>query len=244
MWSGPRCRSTALMRAWESRPDTAVVDEPLYGVYLAATGLDHPGRDAILDAMPIDWRDVAGALAGPVPDGAAVWYQKHMAHHLLPEVGRGWLDDPSFRHAFLIRNPAALVVSLDRVWPDPSLADTGLPQQVELFDRVRQRGGAPPAVVDADDLLRDPPGTLRALCAALDVAFDVAMLAWPPGPRDSDGVWAEHWYANVWESTGFGEPREPPPVNVPARLAPLVDAARPLYEQLAAERLGRTTGSV
>ena len=30
MWSGPRNISTALMRAWENRPDTTVVDEPLY----------------------------------------------------------------------------------------------------------------------------------------------------------------------------------------------------------------------
>jgi len=30
MWSGPRTVSTAMMRAWENRPDTVVVDEPLY----------------------------------------------------------------------------------------------------------------------------------------------------------------------------------------------------------------------
>ena len=48
MWSGPRNISTAMMRAWEARGDTAVVDEPLYAHYLAATGLDHPGRAAVL----------------------------------------------------------------------------------------------------------------------------------------------------------------------------------------------------
>ena len=45
MWSGPRTVSTALMRAWENRPDTVVTDEPLYAFYLSRTGLDHPGRD-------------------------------------------------------------------------------------------------------------------------------------------------------------------------------------------------------
>ena len=44
MWSGPRNISTALMRAWENRPDCAVVDEPLYAAYLAAIGLDHPAH--------------------------------------------------------------------------------------------------------------------------------------------------------------------------------------------------------
>ena len=34
MWSGPRNISTAMMRAWENRADTAVVDEPFYACYL------------------------------------------------------------------------------------------------------------------------------------------------------------------------------------------------------------------
>ncbi len=237
MWSGPRNLSTALMRSWESRADTVVVDEPLYAVYLAATGKDHPGRDAVLASQPTDWRDVAAALTGPVPGGAPLWYQKHMAHHLLPHVGRDWLDDESVRHAFLIRDPAAMIVSLDAVTPDPTLDDTGLPQQVELFERVRQRDGAAPPVVDAADVLRDPPGVLRALCAALGVPFDGAMLSWAPGPRATDGVWAAHWYASVERSTGFGPPRAEA-ADVPARLAPLLDQCRPLYAHLATARLG------
>ena len=235
MWSGPRNLSTALMRSWGSRADTAVADEPLYAVYLAATGREHPSRDAVLRAQPADWRRVAADLSGSVPGGRAVWYQKHMAHHLRPHVGREWLDAPEFRHAFLIRDPAAVIVSLDRVTPDPTLDDTGLPQQVELFERVRQRGGAVPPVVDSADVLRDPERVLRALCSALGVAFDPAMLAWAPGPRDTDGVWAEHWYASVWASTGFGPPRDETP-DVPARLAPVLDAALPLYQRLAAHR--------
>ena len=77
MWSGPRNLSTAMMRAFGNRPDTAVSDEPFYGFYLARTGLDHPGRDAVIASQPADWRAVAAALTGPVPEGRAVWYQKH-----------------------------------------------------------------------------------------------------------------------------------------------------------------------
>ena len=62
MWSGPRTLSTATMRAWENRPDTVVVDEPLYAYYLAATGIDHPGRDAVLASQPTDWRTVVRSL--------------------------------------------------------------------------------------------------------------------------------------------------------------------------------------
>ena len=236
MWSGPRNLSTALMRSWSSRADTAVVDEPLYAAYLAATGLQHPARDAVLASQPTDWRDVADTLLGPVPNGRAVFYQKHMAHHLLPHVGRAWLG--ALRHAFLIREPAGMLASLARVTPDVTAADTGLPQQVALFDETADRLGHAPPVVDAADILADPSRALAALCAALDVPFDPAMLAWPAGPRPEDGVWAPHWYAAVWASTGFAPPRpEAAPDDVPAAVRSVLDACRPLYSRLAAHRL-------
>jgi hypothetical protein len=228
MWSGPRNISTAMMRSFGSRADTVVVDEPLYAHYLAVTGLDHPGRDAVLASQPNRWQDVAAALTGPLPAGAAVHYQKHMAHHLLPDMGRSWLG--SLTHAFLIRDPAHVVASYARVRGEPTLADLGFPQQAEIF---RDFGGP---VVDAADVLRDPAGVLGRLCAALGLDFDPAMLRWPPGPRATDGVWAPHWYAAVEASTGFG-PYDPGPVEVPDRLRPLVEAARPYYDELAARRL-------
>ena len=55
MWSGPRNISTAMMRAWENRPDTVVVDEPFYARYLArldGSRGDHPGRDDVLASQP------------------------------------------------------------------------------------------------------------------------------------------------------------------------------------------------
>ena len=229
MWSGPRTLSTATMRAWENRADTAVVDEPLYACYLAATGLDHPGRDAVLASQPTDWRVVVRSLVqDPLPDGAAIGYQKHMTHHVLPEVDLDAFD--GLRHAFLIRDPRRLLASYAKVREQPTLADLGLQQQVALFRRF----GGP--VVDSDDLLRDPEGRLRALCAALDVPFDPAMLRWPAGPRPTDGVWAPYWYASVEASTGFGPYREAP-ADLPADLEPLAEECRPYYDELASRRI-------
>jgi hypothetical protein len=228
MWSGPRNLSTALLRSFGARSDTVVVDEPLYAHYLAVTGLDHPGRDEVMASQPTRWQEVAAALTGPLPAGVRVHYQKHMAHHLLPEIGRAWLSRLS--NAFLIRDPALVVGSYARVRSAPTLADLGYAQQVEIF----QAYGGP--VVDAADLLRDPPGVLGRLCAALGIAFDPAMLSWPPGPRPTDGVWARHWYAAVEASTGFG-PYDPRTATVPARLRWLVDQAQPYYDTLAAHRL-------
>jgi hypothetical protein len=225
MWSGPRNISTAMMRSFGARADTVVVDEPLYAHYLAVTGLDHPGREEILASQPRHWPD---AVAGLLAPGSPVHYQKHMTHHLLPQVGRSWLDQVS--NAFLIREPAQVIASYAKVRGEPTLADLGYEQQLEIF---RRHGGP---VVDAADVLRDPAGTLRLLCAALRIDFDPAMLHWPSGRRDTDGVWAPHWYSAVERSTGFATYDPAPPV-VPAALRSLVTAAEPYYAELAAQRL-------
>jgi hypothetical protein len=234
MWSGPRTISTAMMRSFGNRPDTAVVDEPLYACYLRSTALEHPGRDDILASQSDDWRVVTEQLLGPVPRGRAVWYQKHMTHHLLPDMGRGWLAGVT--SAFLVRDPAQLITSYAKVRGEPTLEDLGLPQQVEIFrDRADRLGQAPP-VVDAADVLADPAGVLALLCDRLGLAFDERMLAWPAGPRDTDGVWAPHWYAAVEASTGFGPPSTRP-ADVPERLRDLLERAQPYYDELAPYRL-------
>ena len=228
MWSGPRTVSTALMRSWENRPDTVVVDEPLYAFYLDRTGLDHPGREQVIASQPTSWTEVIQQLtAGPLPPGRSVGYAKHMTHHLLPEVDRDALAP--LRHAFLIRDPAELLASYARVRATPTLDDLGIWQQAEIFDRF----GGP--VIDSHDLLDHPEPVLRALCAALGVPFSARMLR-SAGPRDSDGVWAPYWYESVWRSTGFGRYR-PPDQPLPAPLAALAEQGRPYYERLHAHRL-------
>jgi Sulfotransferase domain len=233
MWSGPRNISTALMRAFENRSDTAVTDEPLYGHFLLRTGLDHPGREEVIRAQETDWQKVTAALLGPVPDGKPIWYQKHMTHHLLPEIGRAWLD--RLTNCFLIRDPHAVLASYVRTRAQPSLEDLGLPQQVELFEQLHARTGRAPPVVDAADVLTDPSRTLGLLCQAIGIPFSQRMLSWPAGRRPTDGVWAPHWYASVWRSTGF-RPYRPAPA-LPTRIRPLADACRPLYRRLHAYRL-------
>ncbi len=234
MWSGPRNISTAMMRAWENRPDTVVVDEPLYAFYLKATGLPHPGAADVIAHDETDWRRVAERLTGPIDAGARVFYQKHMAHHLLDDVERDWLD--ALDHAFLLRDPREMLLSLSKVTPNPGVRDTGLPQQLELFESVRARRGHTPPVLDARDVLENPRVLLGKLCAAFGLEFTDAMLSWPAGSRASDGVWAEHWYASVVQTTGFESWRPRDGALTPA-LEAVCAECMPLYDALFEHRL-------
>lgn len=234
MWSGPRNISTALMRAWEARGDTFVWDEPFYAHYLLSTGMDHPGRDEVIRANETDWRTVARRLTGSIPAGKSIFYQKHMAHHLLPHMKGDWIHRLS--HGFLIRDPEEMLISLDRVLDDPAVEDTGLPQQLELFAHLRDKVGHLPPVIDARDVLRDPDAILKRLCTAFSVPFTSRMLSWPAGPRPSDGVWATYWYDNVLSSTGF-RPHQRPDKPLPDRLRIVYEACLPHYQQLFDHRI-------
>ncbi|HXV00477.1 MAG TPA: hypothetical protein VG166_08260 [Caulobacteraceae bacterium] len=234
MWSGPRNISTAMMRAFENRPDTAVTDEPFYGAYLALSGVDHPMRGEVLAAMETDPARVAAALTGLAPSGAAIWFQKHMTHHMLAPVPRAWMG--ACRHAFLIRAPEKVLASYAARRAEVEFADIGFAEQADLFDEVSDRLGRPAPILDAEDVLADPRGALNALCAALDIPFDEAMLAWPPGRRATDGVWAPVWYEAVERSTGFARPPGPP-AALDGRLRAIAEKARPIYERLSRHRL-------
>lgn len=235
LWSGPRNLSTALMRAFSSRGDSVVSDEPFYAAYLARTGLDHPARQDVMAAQPTDWRVVAEYVSrGPAPADRPVWYQKHMAQHMTEDMLGDWLF--ALDHAFLIRHPGRVIASYLKVAPDMDLAETGLSWQVRLLDLIRETTGRTPPVIRSDDLRTQPEATLRALCEALDLAWDPAMLHWPVGRHPQDGVWATHWYANTWSTTGFvtslTPEDKPPPPDVS-----FLDEAIDLYRQLDAHTI-------
>lgn len=203
MWSGPRNISTAMMRAWENRQDTAVVDEPFYACYLHHTGIVHPMQDEILDSQSTDWDEVIRfQLQSPLDEGQTIQYQKHMTHHMVAEINHEWFA--TLKHAFLIRHPADVVASYSRKRGTVTAQDIGFSQQRELFD-MAQSLGLPTPVVESSDVLKNPREKLTKLCAALQIPFDENMLAWPTGRRDSDGAWAPHWYNKVEASSGFAQ---------------------------------------
>lgn len=230
MWSGPRNLSTAMMRAFSSRPDCAVSDEPFYAAYLAATGIVHPMNDAVLASQPQDPQQVAADMLGPVPGGKPVWYQKQMAHHMIEGFPLDWMDGVT--NVFLLRSPERVLASYAQKREDVTLRDIGFAEQAMLFDRVAERLGHAPPVVDSEDVRRDPRGTLAALCAAIDLPFTEAMLGWNKGQHPDDGVWAPHWYGAIFNSTSFAPPDDKT-IALPDHLRTIADQARPFYERMA-----------
>jgi hypothetical protein len=234
MWSGPRNLSTAMMRSFGSRSDTVVTDEPFYGCFLTDTGLQHPMRDEVIASMDCDWRSVMDDLSGDAPDGSPIWYQKHMWHMMVGPIG--YEDFSGFRHAFLIREPERMIASYLKKREAARFEDFGLEKQAEFFEREAERLGHAPPVIDANDVLTNPQAVLSKLCTALDIPWDPEMLRWAPGRRETDGVWARHWYNAVERSTGFG-PAETTTVDLSPEDQRLAERMRPYYERLAAHRL-------
>ena len=234
MWSGPRNLSTALMYAFSARGDCAVWDEPFYAPYLDATGLNHPMRDLIIDTHEPDPDRVAASCKGPIPQQQTLFYQKHMTQHMIPAFDRRWMR--ACQNVFLIRHPARVLASYAKKREGATLMDIGFVQQAELFAEVTAWRGAPPVVIDSDDIRADPEAMLRRLCTAIDIPFTRKMLRWPAGGNDADGIWAPHWYAAVHRSTGFDGVEGPLP-NLGGDYADVVAQALPHYQKLAATRL-------
>lgn len=235
MWSGPRNISTAMMRSFGNRPGCVAVDEPFYAHYLVKTGLDHPMREEIIASQPQDWQTVVNGLTtDPLPAGSDFQYIKHMTHHILPEIDLFWLGQ--HRHCFLIRDPRLVIASYAAKWDRISTEDIGIKRQVELFDIIQEATGTTPVVVEAEDILREPEKMLKRLCEKLDLPWSPTMLSWPPGRREEDGIWAEHWYAAVEDSTGFA-PYSPKNISLSPAHEELRQEQMPYYDRLKAHKI-------
>jgi hypothetical protein len=211
-----------------------VIDEPFYAYYLERKGKKHPSAAEVIERGETDWRKIVNHVTGSVPPGKQIFFQKQMTHHLLPEIDREWIAD--LTNCFLIRDPREVILSYIKKNPEPALGDLGFVQQCKIFDFVRERTNSIPPIVDARDVLENPERILQLLCHAIGVPFDVAMLSWPPGLRETDGIWAKHWYDNVARSTSF-QPYKSREGVIPDRLRATYEQCRECYDRLSQHRL-------
>ena len=199
-WSGPRNISTALMRSWSSRNDTYVSDEPFYAHYLKEKDLKHPMYKDIIDYYPTDYNQIVKNLTSEIPHGKKIWYQKHMAHHLIDSNNINWIKD--FDNCILIRHPKDVINSYIKKNALKHINELGYPQQYEII-RYLNNIGKKFIVIDSNILLKSPKKILSNWCKRIDLKFDKSMLKWTKGNHPQDGIWWKHWYNNVITTTHF-----------------------------------------
>jgi hypothetical protein len=123
-------------------------------------------------------------------------YFKDMAYHVASFMRGEFVS--WFANTFIIREPAPVIASLNRFWPDFTLEETGYEQQYRLFG-IAVENREDPAVVDAADLTGDPEGTIRAYCEKLGVEFMPEALSWEPGDVPGWEMWTQ-WHEEAQES--------------------------------------------
>jgi hypothetical protein len=219
-----------MMRSFENRSDCTVVDEPFYAFYLHNTGHVHPMQEEVLASQPTHYDEVARLLSND-EQTSSLQYQKHMTQHMPQGCDLNWAA--TMRHCFLIRDPALVVDSYTRSRGQCSAQDIGIKRQYELYQELSTFTQQPIPILDSASVLANPELALKALCEQLNIPFQINMLKWPSGQRDSDGVWAGHWYHSVEASTGFSQSSTPvtsPELNAQQRT--VVDEVQEYYEAL------------
>ena len=224
--SCPRNLSTALMYSFAQRPDTKIVDEPMYAHYLVQSGSDHPGKQEIIDSMESNLQKIKDQVLYAQYD-CEILFVKNMSHHFY-DIDESFLLD--FSNVIYIRDPKKIIASFAQVITDPNVRDVGIEKQFELFQFL-DKNGHPPIILDSGELLKDPEKVLRELCLRLEIPFNESMLQWEAGPRPEDGIWAKYWYENVHQSTGFSK-QKTSERNLPEGLESLHNQTMNYYNQL------------
>lgn len=239
LWAVPRSTSTAFEWMMRQRGDMTCFHEPFGEAWyqgeaplwprLGPEDLRTPG----LTLASVRAKLEEAATRGPVFSKDFPHYVEHMWDEALYAL---------FTHSFLIRDPAKTITSMYDKWPDFHEAEVGFAEQRALFDRLCDRLGHAPPVIDSDDLLEDPHGITAAWCRAVGIPFMAEALSWEPGARDEVSWWDSGvFHANLRNSDGL-KPQARRYVDIaeaPARVRQVHARARPHYDHLFQHRLGK-----
>jgi len=238
LWAVPRSTSTAFEWMMRQRGDLDCLHEPFGEAWYQGEDPLWPRfaqGDKTTPGLTLEsvWEDIqARATQGPV-------FIKDFPHYINHLWDAAFLSH--FTHAFLIRDPAKTLTSMYNKWPDFDELEVGFPEQRALFDLLTALHGAPPPVIDSDDLLEQPEAMTRAFCDAVGIPFIAEALSWAPGGDPSAHSWWDggSFHANLAQSTGL-VPQVRKYVeleNTPKRVQQVYRRMRPHYEHLHRYRL-------
>lgn len=238
LWATPRSTSTAFEWMMRMRGDMACFHEPFGEAW-------YQGDDALWPRLQPDSPRTPGLTYAKVLENLKTAAgKKPVFSKDMPQFTDHLWDDAflaTFRHSFLIRDPAKVLTSCHRNWDYFVRKEIGFQEMRDLFNRIAQRDGAPPPVIDSDDLLEDPHGIVEAYCQAVSIPFLPDALSWEPGARtevlwyDTQGVWHEA----LKNSDGLKpQPRKDADITkTPDWVQSIYEEAVPIYEHLRAYRL-------
>lgn len=238
LWATPRSTSTAFEWMMRQRGDMVCLHEP-FGEWW------YEGEDARWPRLRPDSPRKTGltfeAVWAKIQDVAAkgAVFTKDFPHY----IEAHWSDEflSHFNHSFLIRDAAKVCTSVQKRWPDVHLKELAFAEQRQLFDRLTDQLGAPPPVIDSDDLLADPVGIVRAYCHAVGIPFVESALTWEAGADTGSYSWYDggSWHEKLKGSTGLA-PQTPGYVAIgeaPERAQKLYALTKPHYDHLYQYRL-------
>jgi hypothetical protein len=228
LWATPRTASTAFDKMVRTRGDLAVLTEPFSVPYYDGPE-QRSTRFPVTEPAATFEATLAAVLGSDRPR-----FVKEMAYQLGPLLRPEVLE--RFTSSFLVRDPAWAVPSLLRVWPDATREEAGYDAQLAAFELVTEIQGAPPPVLDTDDLRREPDGAVERWCAAVGLDHRPEALRWEPGMPEGWERWST-WFEAAAASTGFTPPPDGPHPPLAGRAAELVEQCRPAYDAMAARRL-------
>jgi len=150
-----------------------------------------------------------------------------------------------FRHTFIIRTPTKSIPSLHRAMT--SLDANAKPHtgsfgfcEAELLHKYLTDLLSPdldaPIIIDADDLVINPEGTLRVYCDAVGIDFHDTMLNWKRTESEAilelTEIHGKFFHKHVLDSTGFAEIEAPVDEKLPELVTAAITQYMPVYLRL------------
>lgn len=238
LWAVPRSTSTAFEWMMRQRRDLDCLHEPFGEAWYQGEEplwqRFQPGEKTTPGlTLESTWADIQSRAQNH--DVFIKDFPHYIAHLWTPEFLA------NFTHAFLIRDPAKTITSMHDKWPDFHEGEVGFPEQRALFDLLWALNGAPPPVIDSDDLLEKPNEMTEAFCEAVNIPFMPEALSWEPGGDPSAHSWWDggSFHANLANSTGL----KPQPrryielADLPDRVKQVHRRMKPHYDRLYEHRI-------
>ncbi len=202
LWCHPRSMSTAIERVMRERGDLRIVHEPfIYTYYLGNRGRSLPHFEPNAD-HPQTYTDVRQFIRDKAAHGPVFF--KDMTYYVLEHL----LADPEFlsdiTHTFLVRDPAAAILSYARLDPLFRREEAGLEASWLLYCKVRDDGHGT-LVLSADHVQERPAEILSEYWGGLGLPVTPHALSWS-GKMPASWEHVAGWHEEVLASRQIRPP--------------------------------------